>query len=72
MNPFHHWVANTVAKCGGNYTQCLRDLQQQCALTSMETRMAACQGVFDIYFHSEFLGSTPLSTIVTTNNTWVH
>ena len=72
MNPFHHWVANTVAECGGNYTQCLRDLQQQCALTSMETRVDACQGVFDIYFHSEFLSSTPLSTIVTTNNTWIH
>ena len=72
MNDFHHWVSNTVAECGGNYDQCLQGLQRERALTYLETRMNACQGVFDIYFYDHFLGSTPLPTIVTTNNTWIH
>ena len=44
---FHHWVADTVANLSGNRAACLQYLERECALTSFEARMDACQALFD-------------------------
>jgi hypothetical protein len=69
---FHHWVANTVANLGGNRAACLQAMQRECALTSFETRMDACQGVFEVYFPNENLYSMRDTVIVTTNKRVLH
>jgi hypothetical protein len=69
---FFHWVANTVAQCGGSYSQCLRDLQRKQALTFIETRMPACQGGFDVYFDDNNQASMRESLIVPANFNVLH
>ena len=65
---FREWVANTMTKLGGNPAQYLCGIQEECALTYGATRMNACQGVFDIYFHTENLDLTRVFVIVPTHN----
>jgi len=69
---FHIWVAKAIADCGGNADQYLRGIQEEWLLTFTETRMDACQGVFDEYFQFDFSGFMRDSTIVPTNFRVLH
>jgi hypothetical protein len=69
---FHHWVAETIAELGGNSSQYLCGVEREWALTSAQTRMALCQGVFDIYFDGEFVESMRSPSIAITHLRTLH
>ena len=72
MNDFYHWVANTIAELGGNPGQYLRGVEEECALTFVESGMVACQGVFGNYFQEGNLDLTRVFLIAHTNYEWLH